>query len=193
MIEHLLSLQTFGYFEGGAIGNVLSIWQQAGFFSYAIPFLLIFSIIYGLLTQIKLFGENRVINAIIALSVGLMALQFDFVPRFFSEIFPRLGVGLVILLVILILTSLFTDPEEKWMMYIMWAIGVFIVLVILVQTAGVVGAYSFMPWLVYNWPTVIAVIAFLVLIAVVVGSGRPKSTTHSKSPFAKMLKEAYGD
>ena len=114
MIKEFLFLQSYSYFEGGAIGNILSQWEAMGFFSYVLPFLLIFAMVFGILIQLRLFRDNKTINAIIALAVGLMALQFSFVPRFFSEIFPRLGVGLVVILIIIILTGLFANPEDKW-------------------------------------------------------------------------------
>ncbi|MFQ5531223.1 MAG: hypothetical protein ACE5ES_01265, partial [Candidatus Nanoarchaeia archaeon] len=108
MIEKLVFLQFFG---GGTIGDLLSVWQQQGFFSYLLPFLLIFALVFGILEQAKLFKENKAINGIIALVVGLMALQLDFVPIFFSEIFPRLGVGLSFILVLLILAGMFVDTS----------------------------------------------------------------------------------
>lgn len=185
-----LFLQSFGFFDGSSIGNLLNYWEQAGFFSYVLPFLLIFSMIFGILTQIRLFKDNKSINAIIALSVGLMALQFPFVSRFFSEIFPRLAVGLIVLLILIILTGLFANPDDKWMMYLMWVVGVITVIIILVQTAGASGFLSFFPWLSFNWPMVLGVIAFFVMLAVVVASARPASTTEMKSPWAEMLRVA---
>ena len=77
----------FGGFYGGAIGNLLSVWEQAGVFSYILPFLLIFAVVFGILMQTKMFQQNRTINGIIALTVSLLSLQFAFVPVFFSEIF----------------------------------------------------------------------------------------------------------
>jgi hypothetical protein len=94
-------LASYSYFEGGAIGNMLYQWEQAGFFSYVLPFLLIFALIFGILSRLRIFTRkeegkpNNAINAILAFVVALMSLQFDFVPQFFSEVFPRLGVGLV--------------------------------------------------------------------------------------------------
>lgn len=193
MIEGVFFLQSYGYFGGSAIETLFATWQQAGFFSHLLPFLLIFALLYGILTNMKLFRGNKTIDAIIALSVSLMALQFDFVPRFFSEVFPRLGIGLVILLLVIILTGLFSNPSDKWMMYLPWGIGFVIVIVILVQTAQVTGWYSFLPWLGYNWPMVLGVAAFFIMIAIVVGSARPKSTTPMDSPWSKMLHEMYKD
>lgn len=190
MIKEFFFLQSYGYFEGGGIGNILSQWESMGFFSYVLPFLLIFALVFGILIQLRLFRDNKTINAIIALAVGLMALQFSFVPRFFSEIFPRLGIGLVVILIIIILTGLFANPEDKWQMYLMWGVGAIVVVIILVQTAGVTGWYSFFPWLGYNWPMALGVIAFVVILAVIVASARPKSTTDMRSPLSQLLRAA---
>ena len=56
---------------GGLVGDMLSQWEQAGFFSYLLPFLLLFALIFGILNQIHLFRENKSINGIIALVVSL--------------------------------------------------------------------------------------------------------------------------
>ena len=129
MLKELISL---AWFEGGAIGDLLSAWEQAGFFSYLLPFLLIFALVFGILNQIQLFKEKKAINAIIALVVGLMSLQFPMVPLFFSEIFPRLGVGLAIILVVLIFVGMFIDPGKAGIFYILMGIGAVIVVVVLV-------------------------------------------------------------
>lgn len=193
MLENIFSLASYGYFQSGAIGNMLAVWEQAGFFSYAIPFLLLFSIVFGLLTQLKMFRDNKTINAIISLAIGLMALQFDFVPRFFSEIFPRVGIGLVILLLVLIFTGLFADPKSKAMMYSMYGVGVVIIIVILVQTAGIIGWYSFLPWLGYNWPIALAVVAFFAMIGIVIASSRERREGAPESVLAKLLTRAAED
>ncbi len=122
MSEVFNFLASYGFFRGGDLGNVLAQWQAAGVFSYALPLLLIFALTFGLLCRINLFtsknkegveGPNKSINGIIALSVSLMALQFDFVSLFFSEIFPRFGVALSIILVILIIGGLFMPLGTK--------------------------------------------------------------------------------
>ena len=99
MLNVMLASHGFfgGGYYGGSIGNVLAYWEQAGFFSYVLPFLLIFALVYGILTRTQIFKDNRAVNGILALTVGLLALQFDFVPVFFSEIFPRLGVALALM------------------------------------------------------------------------------------------------
>ncbi len=172
-----LFLQTLGYFDGTQIGNFFLFAEQAGIFSYALPFLIIFSLIFGILTQIKLFQENKSINAIIALSVALMSLQFSFVPIFFSQIFPQLGVGLAVILVFLILAGLFIDPREKWIMYGLLGIGVIIAIVILVNTSNFLGL-SLGYYLQAYLPTIIWIAVILGAIGIIVSSNKPKTTPY---------------
>ena len=181
MIDGLISLVSYGFYGGGVIGEMFAQWEQFGFFSYLLPFLLLFALIFGILNQIKLFQDNKSINAIIALSVGLMALQFDFVPVFFSEIFPRLGVGLAILLVLLILGGMFVDPSKGGIMYTLLGIGVVIAIIVLVNTAGAIGWYSGYWWY-QNWQFVAGVVFILVVISIIVGASSSKSST-KYAPF----------
>ncbi len=186
MIESVINFAFYGY-SGGAIGDMLLVWQEAGFFAYLLPFLLIFALIFGILSRIHLFKENKFINGIIAFAVGLMALQFSFVPQFFSEIFPRLGIGLAILLIILILAGMFIDPDSNGMMYSLLGIGGVIIVVILVQTAGAVG-WSSGYWWSANWPVVAGAVFILVIIGIIVGASSDKPSTPSNSVLAQALR-----
>ncbi len=160
-------------FPSGALGDLLNKWQEAGFFSYLLPFLLLFALIFGILTKINIFKDNKVVNGIIALAVSLMALQFSFVPDFFAQIFPRMGVGLAIVLGILIVVGLFAPKDSNAVNYVLLGIGVIIIGVIVIQSAGAVGWQSGQ-WWGENWSIIVGAIVLLVLIAVVIGSASPK-------------------
>ena len=172
MLEKIFTLQVGGFY-GGTFGDVLSYMEQAGFFAYILPFLLIFALVFGILTKTQIFKDNKAINGIIALVVGLLSLQFDFVPIFFSEIFPRLGVGLIIILALLILAGLFFDPGSKLINYSLLAVGVIVFLVVLLQTFGWVGWASGFLWY-DSWPTILMVIIVIALLAAVFNSVGPK-------------------
>ena len=49
MLEVLTTLAWYGSYGGGVVGDMFSRWEQAGFFSYILPFLLIFALIFGIL------------------------------------------------------------------------------------------------------------------------------------------------
>ena len=85
------------------VTDVLNIWNDLGVFSYIIPFLLIFAVIFAILDKTHILGaDNRAIQAIVAVSIGLLSLQFDFVSEFFAIIFPRFGMGIAIFIVLVL-------------------------------------------------------------------------------------------
>lgn len=126
------------------IGSILLTFDSMGVFDYLLPFVLIFAFIFGILTKTELLGkENKGLNAVIALALAAMSLQLDFIPLIFREMFPRLGVGLAVLLCLLILVGLFikgsgTNSEKTWNI-IFSVVGVVIFLVILVQSFDMFG------------------------------------------------------
>jgi hypothetical protein len=183
MINGVTLLASYGYFSGGTLGNLLAQWEAAGIFAYALPFLLIFALILGLLTKINIFGTrdnpNKGVNVMIALAVAFMALQFDVVPMFFSELFPRFGVGLSIILVILIMGGIFmpTNKESNWFM-IALAIIVFIIIgTVVYNSLGSMGWGIGGPGLSYFWDKYSAIIIFAIIIIGVIAA-----TTTRKNP-----------
>ena len=115
-----------------------------------------------------------------------MSLQFHIVPMFFSEIFPRVAVGLSIILIIIIFTGLFIDPKKNAFFYILMGIGAVIVVVILIQTAGELG-WSSGWWWYNNWPIVAGAVFILAIIGIIVGASTPSSNSDNKSLFARAL------
>ena len=59
------------------IADVLNQWAQMGIFDYAIPFLLLFAVVYAILDNSSILGNNKGVNAIVALSVGMLSLMND--------------------------------------------------------------------------------------------------------------------
>jgi len=128
------------------IADILNQWQTAGVFDYILPFLLIFSVVFGILASTNILGKQKGVNVIVSLVVGLLALRLGFVQLFFAQIFPRLGVGIGVILALLILTGLFVNKKEA--RYWMWGIAgvaVLIWLFVLVnsfQSVGWLGIYG---------------------------------------------------
>lgn len=180
MIENLVMLETYGT----GIRDFLVKLESLGFFAYVLPFLLIFALVYGILSITKLFQENKAINGIIAFVIGLLSLQFDLVPKFFSEIFPRLGVGLAVILVVIILLGIFY-PKQNWVSYTMFGIAGLVLLIVLYKTAGALNWYSG-TWWVDNWVTIAAVVFILVALGIIVGASQP-SKGDVETPFIRSL------
>lgn len=138
----MVFLASYTSFGGGSIGNVLAQWESIGVFTYLLPFLLIFAIVFSILSFTNVFKGNRAVNAVISLAVALLALQFQIVPIFFAEIFPRMGVALSVLLVIVIIGGFFVDPNKEgsnWVKYVLIAITAIILIVVI---GGALGGFG---------------------------------------------------
>ena len=147
------------------ITEVLNIWNEMGVFSYVIPFLLIFAVVFAILQKSKILGDgNRAIQAIISVSIGLLSLQFDFVSVFFAGIFPRFGVGLAIFLVLIILLGFFWPENEIHGSWIGWVVGIGIAIWALSSWDQWSGQVGFGGWFVQN---VWALIILGILIAII--------------------------
>jgi len=172
---------------GGAIGDLLFRWEQAGVFSYILPFLLIFALVYGLLSKINLFGNredpqgNKGINVVIAVAVALLSLQFDLVSIFFAEIFPKVGVGLAIILALFIIVGIFW-PSHSGFNWVMIVFGLIVVAYIIFSSLGVLGSlfgpnFSSLGMYGWDWGTIIAVVVFVgAFIAIIVPRRDPNRT-----------------
>ncbi|MAG10763.1 hypothetical protein CMI44_00420 [Candidatus Pacearchaeota archaeon] len=184
---NVVMLAWYDSYGGGQIGSIITQWQEVGIFSFLLPFLLIFTLVYGILQKANLFrGTNKAVNPIIGLTVALIAIQFEILPQFFSVIFPKLGVALVILLVALILVGLVL-PKDTWVIYTLFAIGAIIMIVVLVQTAGELG-WAAGYWWNENWPIVAGAIFILVIMGVIVGASKDNGDfDKSASPFLRAL------
>jgi len=179
-------LAPFGFF-GGDIGNALLQLEQLGFFSFILPFLIIFSLVFGILSSIKIFEDNKAINGILAFSVGLMALQFGFVSNFFSEIFPRVGIGLVVILIVLIFLGMFMDPDSGGTKWTMFGIGVIVLISILITTAESTSFVSGFWW--RNNIGTLLILAFIIaIIGIVVAAGSKNERSSGQSPLERALR-----
>jgi len=174
-----------------SVQEILFIWESYGIFDTLLPFLLIFAVVFGILTYMRIFGDNRGIHVILALVIGLLAIgttyRTTFFSEFYREIFPRLGIGITVLLAIMILVGLFIPKGHK--VYWSWGlagIAVIIAIIIIVQTFGYLG------WTYYGafsndivaW-VIGAILLLAIIIAVAVSSGGEKNTGQKVKDIAK--------
>lgn len=166
-----------------SVTDILNMWADIGVFAYVIPFLLIFAVVFAILQKTKVLGErNTAVQTIIAVAVGLLSLQFDFVSTFYSEIFPRFGIGLAIFLVVIIFISFFYHPLKNGemptaMKVLGWVIGIGVIIWSLTSWDFWAANWSVGWWIEeYFWPLIILG-AVIGVIAAVASSG--KSSTPS--------------
>ena len=165
----------------GSIVDILFQLENLGFFQFILPFLLIFAIVFGILSYMRIFGDQKAVHVIIALVLGLLAIRLPFFSAFLSEVTPRLGVGLVVLLALLILTGLFTpDASRGTLGWILLGVGTVIFIIVAVQTFNALSYFGYAGFFssseIIGWVVMVALLIG-VIVAVVAGKG---GGTHSK-------------
>jgi len=160
------------------IPDILNQWTAFGIYDYVLPFLLIFSVVFGILASTNILGKQKGVNVIVSIVVGLLALRLGIVSTFFTEVFPRLGIGIAVILSLLIMIGLFINSEEaKYWMYGIATIAVIAWIVILVgsfESVGWIGTYG---GVMENYAGLIIGVVFLVgVIIAVVASGSTGGT-----------------
>ena len=163
---------------GDNIGSILQTWADVGVFAYVLPLLLVFAVVFGILWKSNILGQNKGVIVVIALAVGLLSLQFDYVPTFFATIFPYAGIGIAVLLVVLILMGLFTDQDNKKYMLVFFILGGLIALIVVLSSLASYEWWGGWWWTEY-WPAIVALLVVGGLVAAVIaatnkGSGSPK-------------------
>lgn len=140
-------------------------WEAAGIFDFFLPALLIFAVIFGILTSTKVLGENRGINIIISAAIALLAIRAPIVSQFFTTIFPNFGLGIAIVLIIVILMGLFITQGNfpdfaNILMYGGMGVGILIAVITLNQFNWFGSS-----WWQENWTTVLFALILVLLIA----------------------------
>jgi hypothetical protein len=160
------------YYGFTQLDALLAMWQQFGVFSVLIPFVLVFAVVFAILQKSRILGAHRGIDTIIALAIGMLSLQWDFMPRFFSELFPRLGMSIAVLLALVILVGMFiTSTTEKAYYIILASIAGIIFIVMLIQTYG--GFTFSSSWFWQQWGG--AIVSLIVIIGVILVFVIPKT------------------
>jgi len=166
----------WGAWGGFGFADFLNQLESVGFFRYLLPFLLIFAVVYAILGEIPTFEKKKGPAVIIALALGLLSLQFDYVPAFFQAIFPNFGIGLSILLVALILAGAFiasigdNDERGKTYRWIFFGLGGLIFLIVTISSLSDVSFIGSNWWSMYGGLAIVLVIIGGVIVAVILGS-----------------------
>lgn len=107
-VVSILMLSNIAFAQGlqGVIGTL----QGIGVFQFYLPFILVFAILYALLTKSKIFGEKSGINVIIALAVSGFIMVYTPVGIGFSQFLTNFVGNVVVVIltlgVLLILGSM---------------------------------------------------------------------------------------
>lgn len=155
--------------------------QNVIFTKFALPFLLIFFIVFAILEKTKVFGEDKKqINALIAFVIGLIFVSVAYPKEVVGNLILFLTVALVVVFVILMLWGFATGGELKIESSGL-KVGIGIVVLIAVVLAvlwatgiqgGVFDLLFYQSWSGTFWTNVIFVVAIAGALALVLRSGK---------------------
>ena len=142
-------------------------WESFGVFDIVLPFFLIFSLVFGILTATNAFGKNKGVSLMISLVIAVMALRTGLVQVFFTDLFPKLGVGLAVLLTFVILIAAFIPKEHMsgWLIGVGVG-GVVIAIIIMISVFNNYGWFGSYFWQEYWGLTVFGIIFIILIIAI---------------------------
>jgi len=161
------------FLAGWSVVDFLNWGEMQGLFKYVLPFLLVFALIYGILSNMKLLGENKGVHVIIAVALGLLSLYGDYLPNFVSSFAPSLAIGLSILLAAIILFGLFMGGDAKldWIKYVLFGISAIVFIVVAYSSLNDTSFVGSWVWQQYA-PAVIVLLIIVGLIALVVSHNK---------------------
>jgi hypothetical protein len=163
VIETLMG--KFAFMQFFSLYDLFAQWETAGVFDFLLPILLIFAVVYGILIQTKVLGESRGVNFLIAVVVALLSMRLTIVSDFFALLFPGLGIGIAVLMVVLIMAGLFMSNAnyKTWLPTFFWG-GVIIGLIIVISVLNSFAWFG-SPWWQQNWVSILWIIIILALLA----------------------------
>jgi hypothetical protein len=161
---------------------VMWLFESALFTEVLLPFLLVFVLVFAVLQKTKVLGDKKnQIDALVALTVGLILIGVSSARNFIVNVTPWLAVGLVVILIYLLLFGFVGSDNkdgiklEKWMKPTFAVLAaVFVVVIVLIYS----GAWSKIfdsgsmtnSWL----PNIIFLVIIGVAMAVALGGKKDK-------------------
>lgn len=152
--------------------------EGMGFYEVILPFLLIFTMSYGILTKINLFGKGGAkdvsarINPIISLILAFFFVRNEAFVEIVTKFFPRVSIFIIILFGFLLILALFGRGSSIGDN----GFGIFLIIAIVYVIWSTYDLFNEvgLPWNVgfsLDWLTVIIIVVIVAVIWGVVGGG----------------------
>jgi|TARA_B100000315_G_scaffold70143_1_gene63960 hypothetical protein len=147
------------------------------FTKFALPFLLIFFIVFAILEKTKVFGEEKKqLNALVAFVIGLIFVGFAFPKEFLENMILFLTVALVVVFVTLMLWGFIGGSKEGfelegWMKYSLFGISSVALIAAVLWASGVhnnlIDLLFYQNWSSTFWTNVLFIAAIAAALALV--------------------------
>ncbi len=130
-----------------ALGNAINFLTAFGFFDVVLPFLLVFTVTFGVLEKSNLFGAGKKnLNAMVAFTVGFLVVAATQITTAIQLSVPKVAFMLVILISLLLLVGSLLGPQQsgldlwsKLNKVVTWPLGIIIAVALLAVFFNSVG------------------------------------------------------
>jgi len=165
-------------------------WETFGVFDVLLPFLLLFAVVFAILTNTRALGDNKGVNLVISLVLALLGIRFAFVTDFFAIIFANLGIAIAGLVVMLIMIGLFVnDQNRKGLTKTVYFISLIAFAIVVIASINQFAWFG-SPWWQRNWTSVLWIGILVAIIGAVMGEP-DKSNSKDWGPLTP-LRDALG-
>ncbi|MDO8661273.1 MAG: hypothetical protein Q7K43_05260 [Candidatus Woesearchaeota archaeon] len=134
-------------------------------------FVLTFTLVFAILQKTRILGDGkRQIDALIALSIGLLVISVGYALEVIYRLIPFLVISLVVLLVfMLLLGSLYKDGDFKIDTWLKIAFGIIIFIAVVIAVLVATGGWDYIVgWFLAQQGS--AFLGNIILVLVVVGA-----------------------
>ena len=104
--------------------------QSYGFYEFFLPFLLIFSIVFAILQKIRVLGDKKGVHIVVALAVGLLAIQNSFVVFLINNFLTNIALVIILIIMFLVILGLLAGDQVgaakiNWIIMVVALVGIF--------------------------------------------------------------------
>ncbi|MBD3263209.1 hypothetical protein GF374_02415 [Candidatus Woesearchaeota archaeon] len=92
--------------------DAIGVFKNIGLYDTVFPAILIFAVVYGLLSKLEPFGENKAVNGIVAIIIALFFISFMKAVTFISYLIPLFTAFFVIILLVMLVFMFMGVPSE---------------------------------------------------------------------------------
>jgi|SRR3989344_1750649 len=121
-------------FENVDFNSVIDSFADIGGFDVVLPFILVFAVVFAILRKIRLFGDNKNVDAIVSLILAAFLISSTEIVNILTGFLPRVSMIVLVLLMLILVVGIFSGGSEwggGWLFIgaivaigaVLWALG----------------------------------------------------------------------
>ncbi len=130
--------------------DMLKSWQDVGLYEVILPFMLIFTVSFAILQKVKVLGDKKEFNVIVALVIGLLFVRNQYLVGLINRFLPNVSLFMIVILMFLLVFGIFAGEYKGWtgiMLSIAFIVSLAFILIAL--SSDFIGQDTFLPdWIV---------------------------------------------